>query len=39
MAEIEAAGGARPFDLYSEVFGAPTEVQVKFEAVNGKIRI
>ena len=39
MAEIEAAGGARPFDLYSEVFGAPTEVQANFEAVNGKIRI
>jgi hypothetical protein len=39
MAEVEAAGGARPFELYSEVFDAPADVRANFEAVNGMIRI
>lgn len=39
LAEVEAAGGARPFDLYSEVFDAPADVRANFEAVNGMIRI
>jgi len=39
MAEVEFAGGARPFELYSEVFDAPADVRANFEAVNGMVRI
>jgi hypothetical protein len=39
FAEVEAAGGARPFELYSEVFDAPADVRANFEAVNGTVQI
>jgi hypothetical protein len=39
MAEVEHAGGARAFELYSEVFDAPESVRGNFEAVNGVIQI
>ena len=39
MAEVEHAGGAHPYEIYSEVFDAPASVRTNFEVVNGSIRV
>jgi hypothetical protein len=38
MHEVEYSGGARSYDIFSEVFDAPAGVRAAFESINGTIR-
>lgn len=37
MAEVEQSGGARAYDIYSDIFNVPANVRQNFVAVNGNV--